>query len=361
MKKMSIIYPFLFIASCATNVMAAPYGSNGYATRTAQQRNESPEQLNNKVFSPVYLAEEGMHLSAYGEFLYWNVSLDSMPYIQTQPVDPIPVTDRTLVAPVASYEPGYRVGGRIGLMDTGWNIDGNYSRLHTNYTQSTADEPDVNLFQYWITSTDEIAGNIIISTAETDLKFNQLDLTLQRTLRFSEWMQLTPFFGYRQLWFDTNYQVILNDHRDEPVEVTITTDSNRPGMLFGAEAEFTLPYGFGVFGSGALSMVYGNHNMSYRSTRPNQRTRSERTTISTQNYKQMQQLFDIGAGVFWRYAFLEKKIGVQAKVGYEMHVLPNELQVLREVTVESGQSNTYLPEQYTVSLHGFVFSAGVFF
>ncbi len=319
-----------------------------------------PEALSDALFAPIYRAPKGYtHLTAYGDFLYWKANLSDFAYIISNDTGSSADFQRTIEQIGGQFDPGFRLGLNYEMHCTGWDLDLNWSRLYSSHQQSTTNSGKT-LFQYWITPEDHESGTITSASGESGVYFNELDFTIGRSLRFSKWMQLRPFFGIRQLWLDLKQKIQLTNSSNQQTTVQLKNDISHFGLLAGFGTEFNFGKGFGLYGDAGISAVYGSNQATYKSTEPFE-TNPQRADLSTDSNQEMTAIMDLGCGLFWRDAFFDDRVGFEASIGYEMHLLPNQYYNYRLAVVETGISNSFFKTENSLSFHGLVLSFGVSF
>ena len=203
------------------------------------------------ILSPLLLfGEERWSLS--GDFIYWNVREEGLAYAFGSEVH----------HPDFESSPGFKVDWGYHFAHDKWDMLAEYTWL---YSDASNKSTGPNLFPMWDVGDLPVTTPLDRASTTWDLHFHALDLSLGRSLKVSEFLELRPFFGLKGTW---QKQENKTDYRFTslmtfPEISTLKLDQTfwGVGLRAGFESSYRFFRSFGLFGSFALADLWGHFSI----------------------------------------------------------------------------------------------------
>lgn len=177
-----------------------------------------------------------------GDILYWRACEDDLDYVQEGAVE---LSTRVISGKRRfveyCYDPGFRLlfGFRKGC--DGWDARAIFTYFQTDGSNTVSDDSG-NLDPILVHEFNPFA-KIQKASAKRDLTYKTFDLLFTRPYCVSETLIARPFFGFRTLWLDRDYEVIYFDHADIKNHKTVSWDSDFCGYGINTGLEWNVGLG----------------------------------------------------------------------------------------------------------------------
>jgi hypothetical protein len=258
---------------------------------------------------------ETFNFFAIGEYLYWNTNISGLEANFGKSSLAQTTTDNATLAETTTFDrdphfdwnSGYRIG--IGMQLPNENIT--VEAIWTQFSNCIHRKSSGN--------------NRIVNHAHAKVSLEQIDTLLAYNCAYST-LNVKPFIGIR---------AAKVNHR---VKSTLTTDVNiipnafaigidefnghqhfkGIGPMLGLYGDWTIGYGFGLYGEAAFSILYGD----YRIHSDNSEVFSSPISLGStahlhKHLHRFNNTLDLGLGLFWRTSI--KCIDIGICLGYELH------------------------------------------
>jgi hypothetical protein len=218
----------------------------------------------------------------------------------------------------------FRFGFGYNLPGDGWSVGAHYTYLHSADSE-TAIAPAGGALYATLTrgGTFDQVGS---AYAAASLNYNVVDIEAAKHTSLSPTLDLNMSGGVRIAWIDQTLGAIYNGGPSGAVNATVDTPVyfHGAGLTLGAEAEWKIYRGFGIYGQARGSLLSGQFRNFFTET-----NNGGQTPIVNVNetYKQIVPVMELGAGV----AFDTEHFTV--RVGYD---LANWFDMVNSVDFPSG-------------------------
>jgi hypothetical protein len=199
------------------------------------------------------------------------------------------------------YQPGYRVGGSFAMGDRS-SVRLTYAALQaetTNGGDVTADDILANRSQFPlllhpVTLTPDLAANIT-ALGRMDVDFQIADLDARMLLWDTQTAGINAFGGVR--WVNMNQDVVVGYLGNAGTVVEGGIQHDGLGAHLGLDGQFRSATGFGAYGLGALSLIYGMGRGDFVQYPLNDRENPQAATAA--EYDRLTPMLDLEMGVDW--------------------------------------------------------------
>lgn len=154
------------------------------------------------------------------DFLYWKANEDGLEYgtkiIASPLIGESSNANMKLLDPHFNWDPGFCLGAayNFSALD-GWTLQANWTHIHNHAHGNSSAEGiesqvgDVNtIISPWVNLLFELRSGASHATAHWLLKYDTIDLDLEKSVCLNNRFLLTPFFGLRGAWIDQDYKAI---------------------------------------------------------------------------------------------------------------------------------------------------------
>ena len=339
------------------------------------------------------------HYALIGEMLYLKPYLGSMPWIYSENDSQynnasLSTTTSTAISDrIKNMEMDFDFGFRVGVgFNTTWMKMENqitWMRLHTQTSKSlsplTSVVPTLIEYQnynqplaykpYWFTIGLGVTtpytfppGQIVSGKESTTFHWDQIDAVSKIPLRPLKRATFSPLLGVRGLISEikSNMTEVYNTYGTTLVTIppfnTTSTDLketfNAVGLVAGLDSDINFGMGFHLSALFDAALVYGNMKTStdFSTSVPviSQIFTPQDHRAFEESYK-FKPLIDLQATLSWNRNFWNNKLAFNVHVGYEVHYMPNFIELIR--TIDSGNT-TYT---YDLMLQGLNAGLGLSF
>lgn len=195
--------------------------------------------------------------------------------------------------------------------------------------------------------------------ARWKLKLNLLDFKFEKRINLDNFV-VTPFAAIRAAWIQQCYSIDIANSNTTTLQnsefVRLKTQFQGAGLRAGVEGAYNIACGFGIYGFGSASILYGqfrncnrDHIIENDTTTPTPINR-DYTDFLRDRFNDAQVIGDCGAGIQWKTSLCEDNFALTLQAGWEQNVFFN------LVRFDQNTGNSQINE-HNLSLQGFTFSA----
>lgn len=257
-----------------------------------------------------------------GDLLYWKPHLSGLEldFGTSSIIDTIVddtqifLTKESDVYPHFDWNVGYRLaaGYQFGCSD--WEIEAFYTYFHGSGSRKCHEDP------------------FTINTGKCKIRFNLFDVVLAYHVSLCPSLLLKPFIGIRNANIHERVDAFLvTDILVSPDTLATETRTfndrenfNGTGVVFGVQGDWDITCGFGIYGTAATSVLYGDHKLRFKDqdifTSPFSKL------IFSKNTRHLHEFtcnIDLALGIRWQTCILDK-YQVTLLLGFEHHQYFNE-------------------------------------
>lgn len=299
---------------------------------------------------------------------YWTAYQDGISFavenqIHVPALSPTPgeieelnnLVDDDIYGPKRCWDFGFRVGAAYTSACDGWDIGVEWTYFHPqSHVEFQADIEDNASLITLLSAFAPVQGEVNYAReikADWKGKLHVGDFSLGRAYWVSKRIHLRPAIGVRYAQLD---QQLSLEHRGgswsprmNPVQqalnnyVILKNAFHGVGPIFGLGGAFHLGCGFEVYASGSGSLVYGRFKTSHKEE--NRLTNSPYTKDeichSSDYFRASRAIFDATIGIGYRAQYCEGCLGLEAKLGWEHHLLLHQNQLFRVVRIGDSASS----------------------
>ncbi|MCI0381625.1 MAG: Lpg1974 family pore-forming outer membrane protein [Chlamydiae bacterium] len=245
--------------------------------------------------------------------------------------------------PVVNLDFDWSVGLRIstGLITPhdGWKLSTTWQRLYTRDKRSINVSFPNGLFPVFLHPASFDGDDTPIAQsakAEWNLRYNRLDLELERPFSVSRWFTLRPHAGMRSAWVHQSYDVTYSDLLDDIPEafarkVDMHCNFWGIGILAGLDAIWKLCERWSLVTDLDTSFLYGYFKIKQKQTRFTSDGLGTRVFRVPDFYHISRVITDLLIGVQYMRPFWDDKYEITVKAGWELQILNSQNQFLRFV------------------------------
>lgn len=290
--------------------------------------------------------ECGSVFSIYGDFLYWQTSVNGMPYAVTGTNSTIGdppfasfINNDKIREIKFSYEPAFRVGASW-IFDRGWQINCNWERLRSSASDSLfAESPEVINETFFFFP-------LFLANLRADQSMHYDRLVGRFLKKISLGSHFTSDFSFGALgsWInqkldirgsgvlDTGGGAVSSNHRTR-----LKNNFSGAGIRVGFGTDYSPIEMFSIYGEGNFSLLYGGFDVAQ-----NDRLVIDDPIIGTlikqggSNPRAVVSEWDLSVGLRGHYQFENFKL--MGHVSYEFALWPNQVRVFRTFSNTDGTS-----------------------
>lgn len=332
------------------------------------------EHYNEKACQMVQFDTAGFYANL--DILIWKSQMDGLsPVIEQFDSSPIPsfpqsrYTNAHFEELHSSWKPGVRVGAGYFFDHDVWDVYACYTYYKGKATSSEdTSTPDTNgklLFANWSAISGFVGSQLPITTlsydASWDVRLNLVDLELGRRFRAGKWLVVRPFVGARGAWIrqsvDFDYfqasggNIILRQNLD----VDMKNKFAGAGLRAGFNTEWNVGCGFGLYGNGAVSILYGQFSIEQSETLAALQFGSNCCGNDILNiedkFKSAKAAIDLQLGVRWATYMCNSNNRFVLSAGWEQHIFLNQNQLKRFYSISNATSPTDFNQTATYYVH----------
>ena len=300
----------------------------------------STTSLNADEFSDYsyYDCEECCHCDrwdVHADALFWKVSnpgipLGSIETFNTQ-TDLHEFIDTKIVDLDFQWDAGFRLGAGYEFSCNCVVLDANWTHFNARAHKNVPNIPipaDLGLLiEFYSPWTENTLRTPISASGRWKMDLDFVDLDLKREFACTPCFFIEPFIGLRVVSAKQRYNQTISGIAEfvgttvETNNVSLKTDFTGAGLRAGFDTAYAVGYGLSLYGTGALSLIYGQfHNHS-------KLIESYLTTTTTYNqsdrYNDCQPITDLAFGIQWNTLFARDTIGLTLRLGWEQHFFYN--------------------------------------
>jgi hypothetical protein len=285
------------------------------------------------------------NLTLFGDYLFWRPVISSFPYAA--------VGQATLVSSGQNlfnvqesirhidfdFKQGFRIGGAYQYHQ-GWQVVGAWTRLW-----ATGCSVDNAPQQPWfILSLMGDALQVIGSqaTAEQRVKFDQLNVDLQRELYVGDQFECKAFFGpvVTRIKQRQNTDIVGTVNfgagiAPTTVDMALRNDFTGGGLRVGCAMEYQPISRFSIFGAGSYGVLAGKfkivRNNASTTLLPGTSTPLDQDISVSSCMRDVVNVFDLNAGIKCTCLLHEERT-LEAHLGYQFLLFPGQVRIPRTFT-----------------------------
>lgn len=296
-----------------------------------------------------------------GDLLVWKPTVHGIPLGATTISNGTTLDNTTgSCTRVNNFDFKWKAGFRVGL---GYNLPctGDTKIIYTRFTSNAkahacVPESVLGSFQPSYGAPIPFASEVGTTTSafgQWRLQLNLLDFKLEKKLCFNNF-NFTPFVGVRGAWIQHRYNFTVSNSNPADTQDAETFCSRHrfegAGLRSGIESEYNICNGFGVYGFGAGSIVYGRHTFKAFEVFFDPGLGRDINSSLNDHYFDSQAMFDWGLGIQWRTSLCSDRFGFTLQAGWEQNIFFN------NVRFDQFLGNSQI-EEHNLNLQGFTLSA----
>lgn len=275
----------------------------------------------NDLFAAQPYPRHGAHLSAFGEFLYWNSGFN-IHCAQLDLTTTNQIVTRELSHFNTHYQPGFRIGIQENFQAQGWDLVFDWTSFrntkHKTFLQHGNVFPDLDWGNDY--NEDVAPAN---SRSSYHARFNQLNLTLGKEVYFSKYYSFHPNMGVRYLSLKDGFKMhYFNLTNSQVNDISMDNNLHGFGLSAGVGNKFLLGYGLSLTGALDASLAYLKKSLHTKAV-ANELTGSFYGIDVTEPAHDIIPIVDLKVDLNWERSFMQEKLALELNVGYEYHVLIN--------------------------------------
>lgn len=274
---------------------------------------------------PIYNASarpeiaEGYNVYLTAAALYWKAQENGLEYaVKTNDPFHLNPTDKQRIKnPHFEYDIGFRVGLGYNIPHDTWDLFLTWTRFNTDADAHIRTSGDDGLFPIWTSLLDTNAFPMMHAKARWKLNFNLIDGEVGREYFVGRWLSLRPSIGLRTIWIKQHYTVHYDDFFSPLIEddrVQLVNDYSGIGPKASIDSVWDLRWGLSVYGSGTLSLLYGDFEVRRHE---NLETLIPQANRFHDDYHLVRAMADLQIGLGWDILFLHDKFHFGLRLGWE--------------------------------------------
>ena len=295
---------------------------NGSSSATAKPA-PAPTIMSQDSYNAVRpVVKNGWNVWAVGEALCWQAVEDNLVYAYETSTPTLNSSNETDLQTLDfNWDWGFRVGLGYNMPRDGWDIGINWTNI-TNHAKGSSDFDDGRGSQVWTIADEVLLGTATEASSKWKVKLNQIDLELGREFRMGRYLTFRPKAGLRNTWisqkFDINFATTAASQ-----EARLQNRFWGFGFATGVDTSWELGQGISLYGDAGMSILFGCFKI-------HQSAEQDASTIWEQHksFRSTKPILDLGMGFKWRYGFMQDRIMLTLKGGYEYHLYFNQNQFL---------------------------------
>lgn len=304
-----------------------------------------------------------------GEFLYLQPTTERLDYAIVDPEDtPAPLNiepdaGSTLESIEPDFEPGFRVAAGYEFPGTRLDVGLRFAYLDAK-TSESINEPPGGEIVVPISVSRTGREDADRAEAEYELDYRVLDLEVGQKFEVGDRIDLRLHGGVRYAkldqeftgrYFGDNFQAAF------PGEVKMKTDYWGIGPRIGADGDWQIGAGFGIFGGLATSLLVGEfeNEFSQNRTRAAPDVSGKPRGVKEKTDAQIVPVIEANAGLRWAKDFGDNELWVKA--GYEIQEwfdATNFMQLPSGTAGNGGVDSQVINDRKNLGLHGPFFRVG---
>lgn len=272
-------------------------------------------------------------VSVSGEFLYWKVNEERLAYgIQSfnRTGDPNRSARGHIERIDPDWHPGFRVGVAYEFPYEEYFLSAKWTRYHADESHSTAVDPQKVFWPFHL----DLNDNPIPDSAHAhwNLKFDTLDIIFGTPIQVKKSITLTPYVGPRIVWIDQNFNIDYFNVVTSGVPPTtfsvLHSDNDNHfdgyGGRVGLDVDWGLKWGLSIFGEGALSLLWGQFNLTQTTRTPTADSGRIEDTV-----RNVSPAAELSGGLAWKKGFQQDRFLLNLSLAWEQSVYFNQYQFNR--------------------------------
>jgi len=207
---------------------------------------------------------------------------------------------------------GFKALAGLDLPHDGWQLAVQFTHFHARVTETLTGGPYLPTWTHPGLNGPTEAAEVF---SRWRLHMGFLDLILSRCLPISDWLSITPIIGLR----GTGVRFKARARYDED-GLSMKNKYWGVGPRFGFESEAAFTPRWAIYGRWALSTLWGEYYIH----------QDEEPAVGKLKYKDKYNgavaVKEMALGLQWEHYFLRACACLKLRLGWEMHLLPNQNQ-----------------------------------
>jgi len=257
-----------------------------------------------------YIFGEALLMQPYEEGLEFTIS-NAGGFMFFPLIDP-KIEGFTTGSHTKDWDLGFRFGIGFYLEHDNWNLDVQWTHLHSNIDKSVSVTGSTILLPLWFAPT---LGFCQQASARWKTDLNTLDLSLGKPFHISRYFIANPYFGIRGAWIDQNYKARYGGTFDK---ASMTAKNNFWGLgtKTGFDGDFLLGSHIKIFGKVATSLLWSKFNVD-QSTEPDD-VINIAFDLNNEFYSTATNA-EMALGIAWGTLFDKDQYHIDLRLAYEFH------------------------------------------
>lgn len=292
-----------------------------------------------KIYNSPARAEvvKGYNLFFTGDFLYFQAEENGLDFgIKTNNPTFTPTDDNLRYKNLDfDYDIGFRAGVGFNVPHDAWDLYGNWTHYNTEVNGHSHAIAGDGIFPIWSGFSPVQQGNpfyVIDAHARLQLNLNMIDVELGREYDVGKWLTIRPSMAIRTGFIDQHYHVIYSPIILNNVagidKIKMKNEYWGIGPKAGIDTQWTLGKGLSVYGSAAVSLLFGEFTLRKNETfeglaLPNLKVHHD--------FHQVRAITDLEIGIRWDFLLAHDQYHFGLRAGYEQHLYFGQNQLDRVV------------------------------
>lgn len=290
--------------------------------------------------------DHGIDVFMTTEFLCYTARMDSLGYLRSGATDgrTDAVYGKTRY-PDWRWKPGFKIGLGLNLPQDGWDVNAEYTWLHSSAWDLVNKNQNGFLPTWNIANVFSQTSNVTsIQAARINwkLEFNAVDLLLGRNFFVSHFLTLRPFVGFKGSWINQDYHVRYIFANDE-VATTLRMKNDQSywgiGLRSGINTAWRFTQTWGIYGNIALSALWSQFEVERKDSRTDSRNGGGdnelplNVTVSPirfqDSFHTLKGVLELGIGMCGEWWFFEDRYHFSVQAGWEEQLWFNHNQLVK--------------------------------
>jgi hypothetical protein len=344
------------LTAAATSLVAfTSYASADYDD--AQMRNlenrvtvlEQKKGANGMINPPARpVIEDGLDVFVSADMIVWKAQENGLGFVVKNENGVVYINDGKIKNPSFDWDFGFKLGLGVNMGHDGWDVYAQWTRLHTDATNTEHQPSGGRLFPTFRNVTFSEPGTMSSAHAHWKLHLNMIDAELGREFFVSKWLTLRPFGGLRTAWISQNYKINYNyDAIGDVLKNRLKNHFWGLGLLTGLDAQWGMGGGWSIYGGGAVSLLYGNFRIREKERLQTPTTTSTRALVRNK-FNMTDAITDLEAGLRWKRAW--ECVAFKIQAGWEQHAFYGQNQLAK--FIDAVEDGAYVSNQGDLTFQG---------
>ncbi len=272
-----------------------------------------------------------------GDFLWWKAQENGLDYVilTDDPTQTDTPETQTIKHPQFAYDMGFRVGLGYNIPHDSWDLFVEWTRFHTLVSSHTFTKTSwYGLFTPWSSFEDVSETAFAHGQSHWKLDVDIIDGEVGRAYYVGKWLSLRPSLGLRTVWIKQHDSMRNDTFLGDIIwkdTIHLVNDYSGIGPKASLETTWDLIWGFNLYGSGTLSLLYGefeirrHEDVDYYSGSllPSQKRNSH------DDFHLVRAMADLQIGLGWDITFMHDKFHFGIRACWEQMIFFGQNQLNR--------------------------------